>query len=150
MDQPSRLASFCLFLSFRTENFSSQQDSNSHSRSSRQGLWPLDHHHHGPASTFFQWCRWLDQIGAMFCSNRSHWRRNMTYQRGGTYRQSAARNEKVWFRWKTKVAAKLCNGNNFFRSNESQSWDASVFVHETSSFKVDLSKEPAYRMLSSD
>ena len=40
-------ASFHLFLSFCTENLSSQQDSNSDCRSRRQERWPLDHHH-GP------------------------------------------------------------------------------------------------------
>ena len=40
-------ASFHLFSSFRTENLSSQQDSNSDCRSRRQERWPLDHHH-GP------------------------------------------------------------------------------------------------------
>ena len=42
-DEPTPV-SFCLFLSFCTENFSSQQDSNSDHRSRRRGRWPLDHH----------------------------------------------------------------------------------------------------------
>ena len=45
MGQPRPL--FGLFSSFRTENLSSQYDSNSDHRSRRQERWPLDHHH-GP------------------------------------------------------------------------------------------------------
>ena len=45
--QPQPL--FYLFLSFRRENFSSQQDSNLDRRSRRQERGPLDHHH-GPIS----------------------------------------------------------------------------------------------------
>ena len=47
-------ASFCLFSSFRTENSSSQRDSNSDRRSGRQERWPLDHHH-GPSSILFNY-----------------------------------------------------------------------------------------------
>ena len=46
-------ASFCLFSSFRTENSSSQRDSNSDRRSGRQERWPLDHH--GPSSILFNY-----------------------------------------------------------------------------------------------
>ena len=41
MGQPRPL--FCLFLSIRTENLSSQQDSNSDCQSRRQERWPLGH-----------------------------------------------------------------------------------------------------------
>ena len=43
MGQPRPL--FHVLLSFRTENFSSQQDSNSDRRSRGRERWPLDHHH---------------------------------------------------------------------------------------------------------
>ena len=50
MGQPRPL--FCLFLSYRTENLSSQQDSNSDRWSRRQDCGPLDHHH-GPNKLYY-------------------------------------------------------------------------------------------------
>ena len=50
MDQPKPL--FHLFMSFRTENSSSQRDSNLDHWSRRQERWPLDHHRNPQETTF--------------------------------------------------------------------------------------------------
>ena len=55
MGQPRPL--FCLFSSFRTENLSSQQDSNSNCMSRRLECWPVDHHH-GPVKSY----RWVSLL----------------------------------------------------------------------------------------
>ena len=84
---------FCLFLSFRTENLSSQQDSNLDCRSRRQERWPLDHHH-GPSSwkilltstfTIFQVLsiNWLGWSG--FCRFYKHFSPPLKYSLSSSF-----------------------------------------------------------------